>query len=112
MTSSHARPTAAGLVAAVADFLDNQVRPTADGYLGFHVRVAANVLRIVERGLGDPAPQTASDALHRLGFGDEATLAAAIRAAKCDDHGTEVLACLRELVGHRLAIDHPGYNQP
>ena len=109
--SSHARPTAVELVAAVADFLDTQVRPSADGYLSFHVRVAANVLRIVARELDDPAPDTGRDALHSLGFADEATLAAAIRAGQCDRRRVEVLACLRELVGHRLAIDHPGYEE-
>lgn len=50
-----ARPTAAELVAAVADFLDNDVR-TVGGQVGFHARVATNVLRIVERELLDDTP--------------------------------------------------------
>ena len=50
-------------------------------------------------------------ALTRLGYPDEDTLAAAIRAGDLDGRGDEVLACLREVVRHRLAIAHPGYDQ-
>ncbi len=53
MTTVSTRPTAAELVGAVADFLDNDVRAACAGQVGFHVRVAANVLRIVERELQD-----------------------------------------------------------
>jgi len=49
----YGRPTAAELVAAVADFLDNDVRSSTEGQVNFHARVAANVLRIVERELTD-----------------------------------------------------------
>jgi len=41
----YGRPTAAELVAAVADFLDNDVRSSVEGPVNFHARVAANVLR-------------------------------------------------------------------
>ena len=53
VTALSGRPTAAELVAAVADFLDNDVRAACGGQVGFHARVAANVLRIVERELLD-----------------------------------------------------------
>ena len=53
MTSMYGRPTAAELVAAVADFLDTDVRSATDGQVSFHARVAANVLRTVERELLD-----------------------------------------------------------
>src|SRR5256885_8763813 len=39
-------PTAVELVAAVADFLDNDVRSSTEGQVNFHARVAANALRI------------------------------------------------------------------
>ena len=39
----YGRPTAAELVAAVADFLDNDVRSSTEGQVNFHARVAANV---------------------------------------------------------------------
>jgi hypothetical protein len=107
MTSLYGRPTAAELVAAVADFLDNDVRAATDGQVAFHARVASNVLRIVERELRDerPAPDL-------LGYRDESALAAAIRAGDLDDRAADVLPCLRELVRHRLTIAHPGYDEP
>ena len=131
MTGLHNRPSAAELVAAVAEFLETDVRDAtapdgglADGpngrladvpngrladvgSLNFHARVAANVLRIVERELRD---DTAAPDL--LGFRDERALAAAIRKGDLDDRGPEVVACLHALVGRRLAVAHPGYDDP
>ncbi|MBX7433631.1 hypothetical protein JDV09_16155 [Mycobacterium sp. Y57] len=105
------RPTAAELVAAVADFLDNDVRAACDGQVGFHARVAANVLRTVERELLDRSAGRVRAALEDLGFPDEAALAQAIRSGRLDDREAEVLEVLRLLVRHRLAIDHPGYDE-
>jgi len=139
VTGLHNRPSAAELVAAVAEFLETDVRDAtapdgglADGpngrladvpngrladvpngrladvgSLNFHARVAANVLRIVERELRD---DTAAPDL--LGFRDERALAAAIRKGDLDDRGPEVVACLHALVGRRLAVAHPGYDDP
>ena len=114
----YGRPTAAELVAAVADFLDTDVRSATgpDGGLAdasqinFHARVAANVLRIVERELTDDSATEVTDALAELGFADEPQLAAAIRAGTIDDRAGALLPMLRTLVGHRLAIAHPGYD--
>ena len=106
MSPVYGRPTAAELVAAVADFLDNDVRNATDGQVSFHARVAANVLRIVERELLDDRA-----APNLLGYPDETALAAAIRAGDLDDRAADVLPCLRALVRHRLAVAHPGYDQ-
>jgi hypothetical protein len=103
------RPTAAELVAAVAEFLETEVRATTAGAVSFHALVAANALRIVERELLDDSPDAPRAALAPLGYTHEADLAAAIRAGECDARRSDVLACLRELVSHRLAISHPGY---
>ena len=108
----YGRPTAAELVAAVADFLDNDVRAATEGQVNFHARVAANALRTVERELLDESAVDVADALSSLGYGDEAQLAAAIRAGRLDDRGDDVLPVLRALVRHRLAIAHPGYDRP
>ena len=78
------------------------------GQVNFHARVAANVLRIVEREL-PAARQPVAEALARLGFADEAQLAAAIRRGALDDRAADVTDCLRALVSHRLAVAHPGY---
>jgi hypothetical protein len=114
MSAPYGRPTAAELVAAVADFLDSDVReslrpdgrPADAGQVAFHARVAANVLRIVERELTDDRA-----APNLLGYPDETALAAAIRAGELDGRAGEVLPCLRTLVRHRLAVAHPGYDE-
>lgn len=107
MSSIYGRPTAAELVAAVADFLDNDVRNATEGQVSFHARVAANVLRTVERELTDDR-----EAPELVGYPDESALAAAIRAGDLDDRADEVLPALRAVVRHRLAIAHPGYDEP
>ena len=106
------RPTAAELVAAVAEFLAGEVRATTSGAVGFHALVAANALRIVERELPGNSADRPRAALAALGHPDEAALATAIRAGELDGREVEALACLRTLVSHRLAISHPGYDHP
>jgi len=101
---SHYRPTAAELVAAVAEFLETEVRGATEGAVNFHARVAANALRIVERELSQ---QGAGPAL--LGFEDEQSLARAIRDGDFDGRGPELEPVLRTLVRYRLDVAHPGY---
>lgn len=112
--SIYGRPTAAELVAAVAEFLEADVREATTGQVNFHARVAANALRIVERELLDEGTDPGA-ALAGLGFTDEAELAAAIRARGLDQRvalpEAQVTACLRALVRRRLAVAHPGYAQ-
>lgn len=107
----HGRPTAAELVAAVAAFLENDVREATTGQVNFHARVAANALRMVERELQNPGEPEVRAALADLGFADEAALAAAIRNGDLDGRDSDVVACLRTLVSHRLAAAHPGYDK-
>ena len=45
MSGLNGRPTAAELVAAVAEFLEGDVRSATTGSVNFHALVAANVLR-------------------------------------------------------------------
>jgi hypothetical protein len=111
VTGLHNRPTAAELVAAVAEFLESDVKDATTGAVNFHARVAANVLRTVERELLDHTAAEPLAALAALGFADEAGFAAAVRAGAFDDRAEEVTACLRDLVRHRLAVSHPGYEQ-
>ena len=107
--SVYGRPTAAELVAAVAGFLENDVRNSSEGAVNFHARVAANVLRIVERELLDTSAAEVTDAIGTLGFADEAGLAEAIRGGLLDDRTADLLPVLRAIVRHRLDIAHPGY---
>ncbi|WP_428341884.1 DUF6285 domain-containing protein [Mycobacterium sp.] len=110
MTPAHGRPTAAELVAAVAEFLETDVRESTSGQVNFHARVAANALHMVERELlTDAASDGVADALARVGYDDEAALAAAIRSGDLDGAGNQLQHALRALVGRRLAAAHPGY---
>jgi ketosteroid isomerase-like protein len=99
MTTTHGRPTAAELVAAVTEFLESDVRGATGGQVSFHARVAANVLRIVERELTGESTATT----------DERELVAAIRDGGFDGRDDEVMTALRTLVYDRLAVAHPGY---
>lgn len=110
MTGAYGRPLAAELVAAVAEFLETDVRGATEGQVNFHARVAANALRIVERELLDENAAESRAALDDLGFEDEKQLAAAIRAGDMDGQADQVTACLRILVRRRLAVAHPGYD--
>ncbi|WP_099038999.1 DUF6285 domain-containing protein [Mycobacterium neglectum] len=112
MSGLYGRPTAAELIAAVADFLDNEVRGAIEGPVNFHARVAANVLRVVERELLDGPADDVAAALGRLGYADEDELAMAIRAGDLDDRPDDVLAALRTIVRRRLDVAHPGYASP
>jgi hypothetical protein len=107
----YGRPTAAELIAAVAEFLETEVRAATSGAVNFHALVAANALRIVERELLDESPGATRAALAALGFTDESELAEAIRAGRLDGREAELMSCLRTVVGHRLAISHPGYDR-
>jgi aminoglycoside phosphotransferase (APT) family kinase protein len=109
MTDLYGRPTAGELVGAVAEFLETTVRESTSGQVNFHARVAANALRIVERQLLVDSADKVADALTGLGFTDEAQLAAALRRGDLDDRADDVMSCLRALVGHRLEVAHPGY---
>lgn len=105
----HGRPTAAELVAAVAEFLEGEVRSATSGAVSFHALVAANALRIVERELLDEDADGPRAALSALGFATEADVATAIRNGEFDGRERALMTCLRTVVGHRLAISHPGY---
>jgi Domain of unknown function (DUF6285) len=111
VTDLYGRPTAAELVAAVADFLDHDVRDAVTGQVNFHARVAANALRMVQRELLAPDGADVTAALAALGAADETGLADAIRRGALDDRSEDLMPCLRMIVSHRLAAAHPGYEQ-
>ncbi|HET9139128.1 DUF6285 domain-containing protein [Actinophytocola sp.] len=113
----HERPTAAELVAAVADFLEREVRPALDGRLAFHAKVATNALRIVQREL-TAGPAVAEAELTRLRSltntdADLPTLntllAAQIRAGTLSIADSALRDHLIRSVLSRITIDNPGY---
>ena len=113
------RPTAAELVEAVREFLEHDVMPI-EGRVGFHGRVARNVLAILEREL---AAGEALDAAERARIVDllgveagsletvdmERELARRIRDGSLDDRRDEVVAAVRETVMGKLSVSNPAY---
>ena len=107
----HDVPSASELLDAVREFLEAELLPAAEGRLRFHLRVAANVLRMVDREMGLGAGHAAAHAarLAPLGVRSEAELAAAIRSGALDDRADEVRAVVRATVADKLAVANPGY---
>lgn len=111
----HDRPTSAELLDAVGEYLA-QVRDEVPGRLGFHARVAANVVATVRRELELGAVQAvrhderlAALGISAIGRAGDIELAAAIRAGELDDDLAGVAAVVRESVRDKLAVANPGY---
>jgi hypothetical protein len=109
------RPSATELIAAVAAFLEREVKPALEGRLAFHATVAVNALRIVQREL-DLGPAAVSAELARLreitgADGDlsslNSLLAERIRTGEVAD--SMLRAHLVRSVLARIAIDNPKY---
>jgi hypothetical protein len=95
---------------AVGEYLD-QVRDTVPGRVGFHARVAANVVATVRRELelGPAQAEAHATRLAALGVPDDAALAAAIRDGSLDGRLDVVTAAVRASVRDKLAVSNPGY---
>lgn len=107
----HDVPTAAELVAAVREFLESDVLDALDGIKRFHTRVALNALRIVERELEQDGADVRDHRIRlaELGYVDDATLAAAIRAGDEDDRYPEIKRVVAESVAAKLRVANPTY---
>ena len=114
ISSPFGRPSATELIEAVEEYLEDKVMAPAKEGTRFEARVARNVLGIVARELKfAPAIEAAhGDRLARLGFPDDATLAAAIRAGDLDARLGEVGAALVQSAVDQLRIANPAYLGP
>jgi hypothetical protein len=112
------RPTAAELLAAIADFLREEATPAldkAEPRLGFQMRVAANSLAILEREaqLGPAADARELARLKEL-LGRDAPLpdlvrelARQLRAGERDERDAGLMAHLEATVADKIAIANP-----
>jgi hypothetical protein len=120
------RPTSAELLATVAGFLEDELMPALDGPRAYRTRVAANLLRILQREdtLGPAALLRERDALSGLlGLDPNAQRAAALVDQVIELNGRLVAAIdagridharawpvLMEIARDKLAIIRPGYD--
>ena len=112
------RPTAAELLAAIADFLREEALPAldkAEPRLGFQMRVAANSLAILEREarLGPAADLREHERLAKL-LGRDGTLdelnrelARQIRTGQRDERDAALMAHLEATIADKIAIANP-----
>lgn len=113
----HDPPSAAELIGAVRELLEQEVLEATEGRLRFHVRVAANVLGMVERELGED-PAVVAELADRLAAltGDApapeirdrlAALAGAVRTGRLAPTDPRLGGFLRDLVRAKLAVSDP-----
>jgi len=114
VSAPHDQPDVATLIEAVREFLVAEVEPETEGRLRYHLKVAANVLAIIERELelGEEHAARHAQRLAKLGFESDEELAAEIRSGGLDDRHEELARELREMVADKLAVARPGYGQP
>jgi len=114
------RPTAAELLEAATEFLECEAMDAiAADNVKFKLRVAINVLRLIERELlcGPDNDARELDRLQALlGRTDgsleylNAELCERIRAGEFDDRLQQLLPCLEQSTLDKLAIDNPRYS--
>jgi hypothetical protein len=110
-------PNAAQVLDVVATLLTDDVMPELDGRKRFHVRVAANLLRILEREWTLERTHQEADRAALAGLLEEdATLdeladdlVEEMRSGALDDREDEVLTVLRGIARRKLTITNPGY---
>ena len=111
------RPELVELVRAVREFLEQRALPKLEGHTGFHARVSANALAIVERQLQlGPDAEAAEGARLRALLGRDGSLdelnrelCAAIRAGRIGLETPGLFEHLRETTLAKLAVDQPRY---
>jgi len=114
MAAPHDPPDPLELLAAVRELLHDEVLEALHGRTRFHVRVAINVLDVIDRELrlGGEHARAHRRRLDQLGVEDDEDLARAIREGRLDDRYEEVASLVREAVWDKLAVSNPAYVAP
>ncbi|HEX5096582.1 MAG TPA: DUF6285 domain-containing protein [Acidimicrobiia bacterium] len=111
MSGLHDRPDVIELVAAVREFLEQDVLAATEGRVQFHTRVSINALHMVERELAERDAMEAAHAvrLRQLGVTSDEELSAAIQDGQFDDRWEELSAAVYESVIEKLRVANPDY---
>jgi len=114
------RPTARELLATLNTFFDEELLPSISGPLQYRVRVAANLVRIIERelALGPTHDRNEYAALRALVGSDgnddllatNARLSDSIAAGAFDRDPETVWSALMDVARAKLAVVKPGYD--
>ena len=109
-TTPFGRPTAAELVEAVGEYL-NDVMERSEGGARFEARIARNALAIAERELrfGPALADAHAARLAGLGFTDDAALAAALRSGELDAEWEAIARVLAGSARDQLLVANPSY---
>jgi aminoglycoside phosphotransferase (APT) family kinase protein len=104
------RPTAAELTEAVREYVEGLME-RGEGASAFEARVARNALGIVERELrlGPSLAAAHAARLHELGYADDTSLAAALRAGDLDTTWRRVAPALAASARDQLLVANPSY---
>ncbi|MEQ8745379.1 DUF6285 domain-containing protein [Pyruvatibacter sp.] len=111
------QPAAKDLVTAVREFIETVAMPKLEGHAGFHARVAANALAIVERELAIAPVEDAHEAARLNGLLDRFGTLRELNDALCNEiregHITLETPGLADHLWKttltKLAIDQPRY---
>jgi hypothetical protein len=111
MTAPHDRPTASELVQAVREWMEQDLSKGIEPRLAFHLRVAMNMLDIVDRELqlGAPMEERHAQVLQGLGVANDTELALKIRAGDFDEDIPSLLEVLRPVVEDKVRVANPKY---
>ena len=111
MTAPHDRPTASELVQAVREWMEQDLSKGIEPRLTFHLRVAMNMLDIVDRELqlGAPMEQRHASVLRELGVKDDVELSKKIRNGDFDADVASLVAALRPVIEDKVRVANPKY---
>lgn len=112
MPADSPRPTAEDMITAVREYLHTALLPDVPAEHAFHLRIAVNILGMVERELADAGAATTRhhDRLTDLGYSNDAELSEAIRSGIVSARQLpDVLHAMRADVQDRLELADPMY---
>ncbi len=107
-------PKSEQLLLAVQQFLLDDVMPKMEGRLGFHTRVAANILAIVARDIDQQPDARKMAALARF-LPDESgdthsALIMRLRNGDLDETTPDLVDTLLEIATAQVSVDNPKYS--